>query len=91
MTECAYAAGRTKDTFLGGRYRRLIKHKGKKKTAIAVGRAILELCHELLTTGAVYDDRRARQVAERTRASEQERLVRRLEQLGHRVTLQPAA
>src|SRR5215208_545213 len=51
LTEAAYAAGRSKETYLSGRYHRLIGRKGKKKTAIAVGRVILELCHHLLTRG----------------------------------------
>lgn len=91
LTEAAYAAGKTKDTFLGNRYRALIKRRGTKKTAIAVGRSILELCHELLATGQLYDDQKARARSERTPESEEARLVRRLEKLGHRVTLAPAA
>jgi transposase len=91
LTEAAYAAGRTKDTFLGGRYRSLIKRRGKKKAAIAVGRSILELCHELLATGQLYDDQKARARSERAPESEEVRLVRQLEKLGHRVILDPAA
>ncbi len=91
LTEAAYAAGRTKDTFLGGRYRRLIGRRGKKKTAVAVGRTILELCYHLLTTGQLYDDQQARARADRPPVTEEDRLVRRLEKLGHRVILDPAA
>jgi transposase len=89
LTEAAYAAGRGKGTYLSERYHRLIGRKGKKKTAIAVGRAILELCHALLSTGQLYDDQRARRTP--VQLTEEERLVRRLEHLGHRVTLAPAA
>jgi transposase len=91
LTEAAYAAGRSKDTYLSGRYHRLIGRRGKKKTAIAVGRSILELCHLLLSTGQLYDDARARAVATPTLITPEERLVRQLEKLGHRVTLEPAA
>ena len=90
LTEAAYAAGRTKDTYLGERYRRLIGRRGKKKTAIAVGRAILELAHQLLSTGQLYDDRLARRAALRPQPTEEERLIHRLEQLGHRVILEAA-
>lgn len=89
LTEAAYAAGRSKDPYLSGRYGRLIGRIGKKKTAIAVGRTILELCHQLLATGQLYDPQQARPTA--VRPTEEERLVRRLEKLGHRVTLAPAA
>jgi transposase len=91
LTEAAYAAGRTKDTFLGHRYHKLIGRRGKKKTAIAVGRSILELCYELLSTGQLYDDQRARIAPVRPALTEEQRLVRQLEKLGHRVTLAPAA
>ena len=91
LTEAAYAAGRSKGTALSARYHRLIARRGKKKAAIAVGRTILEVCYALLTTGACYDEPLAQRARERSRAAEERRLVRRLEQLGHRVTLEPAA
>jgi transposase len=91
LTEAAYAAGRSKDTYLSARYHRLIGRKGKKKTAIAVGRAILELCYQVLSTGQLYDDHRARASLATVPPPEEARLVRRLEQLGHRVILEPAA
>jgi transposase len=91
LTEAAYAAGRSKDTYLSARYHRLIGRKGKKKTAIAVGRTILELCWQLLTSGQLYDDDRARARSAPRAITEEQRLVRQLEKLGHRVTLEPAA
>ena len=91
LTEAAYAAGRGKDTFLAGRYRKLIGRRGKKKAAVAVGRTILELCYELLSTGQLDDDQRARAHADRAPTTEEDRLVRRLEKPGHRVTREPAA
>lgn len=91
LTEAAYAAGRGKDTYLSQRYHRLIARKGKKKTAIAVGRTILELCWHVLSTGQLYDDARPRAHSTRPPLSEEQRLVRQLEKLGHRVTLAPAA
>ena len=91
LTEAAYAAGRTKDTWLGERYRHLIVRRGKKKTAIAVGRTILELAYLLLSTGQLYDDQLAHRSTQRPVLTEEERLIRRLEKLGHRVILAPAA
>jgi transposase len=91
LTEAAYAAGRGKDTYLSGRYHRLLKRRGKKKAAIAVGRNILEAAYHLLQTGALYDEEQARRWVDRDRAAEERRLVRRLEQLGHHVTLGQAA
>lgn len=88
-TEAAYAAGRSTDPSLSGRYGRLIARSGTKKAAIAVGRSILELGHQVLSTGQVYDPQHARPTS--VPISEEARLVRPLEKLGHRVTLEPAA
>jgi transposase len=91
LTEAAFAAGHGKGTYLADRYHRLIGRKGKKKTVIAVGRTILELCWQVLKTGQLYDDGRARAQANSTPLTAEQRLVRQLEKLGHRVTLEPAA
>jgi hypothetical protein len=42
LGEAGVNAGRT-HTFLGERYRRLARRRGKKKAIVAVGRSILEL------------------------------------------------
>lgn len=42
LVECAHAAGRTRDTYLGAKYRRLSGRKGRKRAAVAVGHDILE-------------------------------------------------
>jgi transposase len=91
LTEAAYAAGRSKDPYLACRYHRLLLRRGKKRAAVAVGRSILELCYQLLSTGQFYDDQRARAHLTPVPLTEEQRLVRRLEKLGHRVTLAPAA
>ena len=86
------AAGRT-DTFLGERYRRIARRRGAKRAIVAVGRSILVIVWHLLADptarfhdlGADYHARRIDQ-GRKTR-----NLVRQLEALGHRVTLQPAA
>ena len=46
--EAALGAGRT-DTFLGARYRRLARRRGKKKAMVAVGRSILTIVWHLLS------------------------------------------
>jgi transposase len=89
LTEAAYAAGRSNDPYLAGRYHRLIARRGKKKAAVAVGRSILELCHQVLRTGQLYDPQQVRLTP--VPLAQEDRLVRQLEKLGHRVTVEPAA
>jgi transposase len=47
LGEAAAAAGKT-DTFLGERYRRLVKRRGKLKALVAVARSILVIAWHLL-------------------------------------------
>lgn len=88
LTEAAYAAGRTKHGVLGERYRRLAHRRGRKRAGIAVGRMILELCYDVLTTGEPYHEPALRD-DQRRRARTERRLVHALERLGNSVQLTP--
>jgi hypothetical protein len=48
--EAAVSAART-DTFLGERYRRIARRRGKKRAIVAVGRSILVIIWALLSDG----------------------------------------
>lgn len=92
LGEAAAAAAKT-DTFLGARYRRLVKRRGKLKALVAVARSILTIIWHLLADptaryhdlGADYHTRRI-DTERRTRSH-----VRQLEALGYEVTLAAAA
>jgi transposase len=92
LGEAAVNAGRT-DTFLGARYRRLARRRGKKKAIVAVGRSILVIIWHLLADpdtrfhelGADHYDRHVNTLAKRRNH------IRQLEALGYKVTLEPAA
>src|SRR5579859_986927 len=56
LGDAAAAAGKT-DTFLGERYRRLVKRRGKLKALVAIARTILVIIwHLLADRGARYHD-----------------------------------
>ncbi len=89
LVEAAHAAGRTKTSYLGAQYRRLVARKGRKRAAVAVAHSILTIIYHVLSDrkpyadlGVDYFDRRDQQALER-------RLVSRLEALGYDVALQP--
>ncbi|MFD8529646.1 hypothetical protein ACFV0L_19730 [Streptosporangium canum] len=84
--------GRT-DTFLGERYRRIVRRKGKKRAIVAVGRSILVIIWHLLSDPeARFIDLGADFYARRTNPDRKKRNhVRELEALGYHVTLEPAA
>jgi transposase len=92
LGEAAAAAART-DTFLGERYRRLVRRRGKLTALVAIERSILVIVWQLLADpGARYHDLGADFYARRINKDRRTRtLVHQLEALGHRVTLQPVA
>lgn len=92
LGEAAVSAGRT-DTFLGERYRRIARRRGAKRAIVAVGRSILMIVWHLLSDhdapfidlGSGYYDSRIN-LNRRMRTH-----VRELQNLGYKVTLEPAA
>jgi transposase len=92
LGEAAVSAGRTQ-TFLGERYRRLARRRGPKKALVAVGRSILTIVwHLLADPDADFRDLGADFYANRLGVERRKREhVRHLEELGYKVTLEPAA
>ena len=92
LGEAAAAAART-DTFLGERYRRIVKRRGKLKALVAVARSILVIVwHLLADPTARYQDLGSGYYASRIDKDRKTRShIRQLEALGYTVTLAPAA
>ncbi len=90
--EAAVGAGRT-DTFLGERYRRLARRRGRHKALVAVGRSILVIIWHLLSDPDAHfvdlgpDFHVKRHDPERRKRAH----IGQLEALGYTVTLTPAA
>jgi len=92
LGEAAVIAGRT-DTFLGERYRRIARRRGKNTAIVAVGRSMLVIIWHLLSEpdahfidlGPDFYDKRID--PERKKRAH----IRQLEALGYHVTLEPAA
>ena len=92
LGEAAVAASRT-GTFLGERYQRIARRRGKKKAIVAVGRSILVITwHLLADPEARYTDLGSGFYDTRISNSRKTRNhVRQLEALGYTVTLTQAA
>jgi transposase len=90
--EAAAGAART-TTFLAGRYKRIVRRRGKKRALVAVGNSILTICWHLLSDagarftdlGPDWHDRLAPQRRKHQLIAELERLS------GKKVTLHDAA
>src|SRR5947208_15099236 len=56
LIEAASAAIRTKDSALGARYRRVMRHRGHHKAVVAVAHAMLRAIYHILAEGTTYRD-----------------------------------
>jgi hypothetical protein len=78
-----------KGTYLAAQYRRLAKRRGCKRALVAVGHTLLVIIYHVQKRGTTY----AKLGADFLERLEPERLtrqlVKRLEALGHKVTLEP--
>ncbi|MFF2109476.1 IS110 family RNA-guided transposase [Rhodococcus koreensis] len=92
LGEVAVTAGRT-DTFLGARYRRIARRRGKKRAIVAVGRSVLIIVwHLLRDVNATFHDLGPDHYIRHINPDTKKRNhIRQLEALGYTVTLTPAA
>ncbi len=88
LVQAAWAASHTKNSYLASQYRRVAGHRGRKRALIAVGHSILVIYYHMIKAGTSYADLGG-DFFDRL---EPERLtryyVKRLERLGHKVTLE---
>lgn len=91
LIEAAHAAGRTRSSYLGAQYRRLLTRRGKKKAAVAVGHTILAIAYHLLSRQTDYIDLGVTYFDHHDEQHVKQRLVHRLEALGYTVQLNPSA
>ena len=89
LTEAAWATSKSQSTYFHGQYRRLAARRGKKRAIVAVSHSLLIAAYHVLhdrapytELGVAYFDRLAPQ--------QPHPLVKRLERLGHKVTLEPS-
>jgi transposase len=87
ITEAAWAAGRTKNSYLGAQYRRLAPRRGKKRALIAVGHSLLVIFYHMLKYEVEYEDLGVDYFDKREPERLRNYLVKRLQRLGYQVTL----
>jgi transposase len=91
LVECAWAAARSRDTYLAAQFWRLARRIGKKKAAVAVGHSILVIAWHLLANDCDYADLGGDFFVRRDSDRARQRAVAQLQALGYRVTLEPLA
>jgi transposase len=91
LVEAAWAAARTKGTYLSAHYHRLAARRGAKRALVAVAHTLLVIVYHVLTTGEVYRELGADYFDQRNKDALARRLVKRLSTLGYAVSLEPLA
>jgi hypothetical protein len=87
----AWAASHTKNTYLAAQYRRLVRHMGKKKALVAVGHSILVIVYHVLSRRTPYQELGGNYFERHNTEAQKNRLIRKLEALGLRVTVEKVA
>ena len=90
LCQAAWAASRTKNTYLAAQYRRLIVRRGKKRTIVVVAHSMLNIAYHLLNRRSCYQELGADYFDRLDTHALKHRLVKRLTRLGYQVTLTPA-
>jgi transposase len=91
MTEIAWAATRTKNSYSQTQYRKLAGHRGKKRALVAVANSLLQAAWYMLSQRQPYKDLGAEYLQRLNQKHLERSLIRRLEELGHKVTLDAVA
>jgi transposase len=91
LVEAAWAAVRTRNTYLAAQYRRIAARRGKRRAIVAVAHTILVAAYHILSRQCRYQDLGADYFLRLDPQRLTRSLVRRLEKLGHKVTLEQMA
>jgi len=89
LTEAAWSAARTKDTYAQAQYRRLVPRRGKKRAIVAVGHSLLIAAYHIIKDEVTYKDLGPTHFERLDPQRLTRYLVKRLEKLGHKVILDP--
>lgn len=91
LTECAWAAARTKGTYLAAQFKRLAGLRGVNRALVAVAHSMLVSIYYVLSRGQTYHELGATYFDGIDGAQKERYHVKRLAALGYTVTLTPQA
>jgi transposase len=89
LNQAAWAASRTKDTWLKARYHQLAARRGKKRAIVALGRSMLVSIWHMLSRQEPYQDLGADYYDQRRKDNKVSYFTKQLTRLGFTVQLDP--
>lgn len=84
-------AAHTKNTYLSALYHRIAARRGANRAAVAVAHSILVSAYHMLIRKVPYHDLSGDYFEKRNSAAVANRAIKQLEQLGYRVSIEPAS
>jgi len=91
LAQAAWGAARSKNTYLSVQYKRIASKRGKKRAIVAVSHSILIAAYHVLKYRVPYRDLGPDHFDKLNKTRLTNYLVKRLESLGHKVTLEADA
>ena len=92
LVEAAWAASRSKDTYLAAQFQPIRARRGAKRAAVTVAHSILIIVYHLLKNPeATFQELGGDYFLKQNKEYQQRRALKTLEQLGFQVSLNPAA
>ena len=91
MVQCAWAATRTKGTYLRSKYDSLVVRRGKKRALIAVGHKILIAAYFILKDKTEYKELGAEHLQNLRKDKQINRYLKLLKELGAEVEIKKVA
>lgn len=91
LIQCAWAATRTRQSYLQAQYLRIRSRRGPKKAVGAVAASILTAAYYILKNGTLYQDLGPNHFDNRSKGKQTLRLIHRLQNLGYNVQITPVA
>lgn len=91
LVQGAWAAIRTKDTYLSALYRRLAARRGKKRAIIAVAHSLSVSFYHMLARRQPYQELGADYFDQRSKGVKTDWLIKQFNKLGYNVSLEPVS
>jgi transposase len=85
LVEAAWAASRTKDTYLSAKFHNIAKRRGNKRAAVATGHKILEIVYHILSKREPYKEIGPEAARSQNSRANEYSMIQKLEKAGYNV------
>lgn len=89
LVQAAHGAVRRKGSYLGAQYRRIGGRRGKKRALVAVAHSLIVIAYHIIARREPYRELGANYLERQQPEAVARRLVRRIEKLGFKVSMEP--